>query len=169
MRTRSIRSGLLAASVALAGYVALPGCASNPAERASGWAYHETGAAGAEEAAVRTVLREQVAAWNAGSVRGFMEGYAQTDSLRFASGGNVRRGWQQALDAYERGYPNPAAMGTLRFDSLDVRVLSPEHALAFGRWQLQRAGDAPWGWFTLLLQKRPEGWRVVHDHTSAGP
>lgn len=78
-------------------------------------------------AAIRAVLDAQVAAWNEGSVRAFMDGYAQTDSLRFASGGNVRTGWQATLDGYERSYPDGAAMGTLRFDSLDVQVLSLIH------------------------------------------
>ncbi len=116
---------------------------------------------------IRAVLDAQVTAWNDGSLRGFMEGYLQSDSLRFASGGNVRKGWQAALDSYERGYPDRAAMGTLRFDSLDVRLLSPTWGLVFGRWHLQRAEDEPNGLFTLLLEKRPEGWRVVHDHTSS--
>ena len=116
---------------------------------------------------VRAVLDAQVAAWNRGAVRGFMDGYARTDSLRFVSGGTVRMGWQAALDGYERGYPDAEAMGTLRFDSLDVQVLAPEWAMVFGRWHLQRAADAPNGLFTLLFHKRPEGWRIVHDHTSA--
>jgi ketosteroid isomerase-like protein len=119
-------------------------------------------------AAVRAVLDAQVEAWNAGSVRGFMDGYAQTDSLRFASGGNVRTGWQATLEGYERGYPDGAAMGTLRFDSLDVQVLSPRWAVVFGRWRLDRAEDAPNGLFTLLFERRSEGWRIVHDHTSSG-
>lgn len=116
---------------------------------------------------IRAVLDAQVAAWNAGSLRGFMDGYARTDTLRFASGGTVRHGWQAALDGYESGYPDRAAMGTLRFDSLDVQGLAPGWAMVFGRWHLQRAADAPNGLFTLVLNKRPEGWRVVHDHTSS--
>ena len=59
------------------------------------------------------MLDAQVAAWNAGSVRGFMDGYARTDSLRFASGGTVHTGWQATLDRYRRSYPDHAAMGTL--------------------------------------------------------
>jgi ketosteroid isomerase-like protein len=117
--------------------------------------------------AIRAVLDAQVTAWNRGSLRGFMEGYARTDSLRFASGGNVRTGWQAALDGYERGYPDTEAMGTLHFDSLDVQVLAPAWAVVFGRWRLQRTTDAPNGLFTLLFHRRPEGWRIVHDHTSS--
>lgn len=122
----------------------------------------------ADADAIRAVLDAQVEAWNGGSLRGFMDGYARTDTLRFASGGTVRRGWQAALDGYERGYPDRAAMGTLRFDSLDVLGLAPDWAVVFGRWRLEREADAPNGLFTLVLNKRPEGWRVVHDHTSAG-
>ena len=118
-------------------------------------------------AEIRAVLDAQVAAWNEGSVRGFMEGYAQTEDLRFASGGTVRTGWQATLEGYERGYPDGAAMGTLRFDSLDVKVLAPTWAVVFGRWRLDRSEDTPNGLFTLLFERRPEGWRVVHDHTSS--
>lgn len=121
----------------------------------------------ADEDSIRALLDAQMDAWNEGSLRGFMNGYARTDTLRFASGGTVRYGWQAALDGYERGYPDRAAMGTLRFDSLDVLGLAPDWAVVFGRWHLQREADAPNGLFTLLLNKRPEGWRVVHDHTSA--
>lgn len=121
----------------------------------------------ADEDSILSVLGAQVEAWNEGSIRGFMDGYARTDTLRFASGGTVRRGWQAALDGYERGYPDRAAMGTLRFDSLDVLGIAPDWAVVFGRWHLQREADAPSGLFTLVLNKRPEGWRIVHDHTSS--
>lgn len=123
-----------------------------------------------DAAAVRAVLDAQVAAWNAGDLEGFMAGYARTDTLRFASGGSVRYGWQATLDGYRRGYPDRAAMGTLAFENLDIRVLSPRHALAFGGWRL-RYPDQPdaAGLFTLLLERAGADapWRVVHDHTSS--
>ena len=127
----------------------------------------------AEEArtSIRQVLEEQVAAWNRGDVEGFMEGYWRSDSLRFASGGDVRRGWQTTLEAYRRNYPDRAAMGTLAFEDLDVRMLSPSWAVVFGGWRLRREGGLPElsGLFTLLFE-RPSAdaaWRIVHDHTSA--
>ena len=46
-------------------------------------------------------------------------------------------------------------------------VLAPDAALAFGRWRLQREKDEPAGLFTLVLRKTSEGWRIIHDHTSA--
>jgi ketosteroid isomerase-like protein len=125
--------------------------------------------AGAAAAAVRAVLAEQVTAWNRGDLEAFMQGYVQTDSLRFASGGTVQRGWQTTLDRYRRTYPDGQAMGTLAFEDLDVRILGPRWAVVFGRWQLAREAGLPdlGGLFTLLFERRPEGWRIVHDHTSS--
>lgn len=125
----------------------------------------------AVNAAVRAVLDAQVAAWNTGDIRGYMAGYARTDSLVFLSGTDVRIGWETALTAYLRGYPGPEAMGLLAFDDLRVQPLSAGHALAWGRWSLRRDGplDAqPAGLFTLLFARTPAGWRIVHDHTSGG-
>ncbi len=120
-----------------------------------------------DEAAIRAVLQQQVEAWNQGDIDAFMDGYARTDSLRFASGGAVHTGWQATLDRYHRTYPDRAAMGTLTFDLRAVRVLSAQWAVVFGGYQLERAEDRPSGLFTLLFEKRPEGWRIVHDHTSS--
>ena len=128
----------------------------------------DAGGRAADEAAIRALLQQQVEAWNQGDIDAFMDGYARTDSLRFASGGAVQIGWQATLDRYHRTYPDRAAMGTLTFDLRSVRVLSERWAVVFGGYQLERAEDRPSGLFTLLFEKRPEGWRIVHDHTSAG-
>ncbi len=116
---------------------------------------------------VRAVLDAQVEQWNAGSVRGFMAGYANTDSLMFLSGGTVRRGYEEALYAYIRNYPSTAAMGTLSFSDLHIQPLSPDYAHVWGHWSLRRESDAPGGLFTLLFSRTARGWKVVHDHTSS--
>lgn len=97
-----------------------------------------------------------------------MAGYAPTDDLRFASGDTVTYGWRATLERYKAHYPDRAAMGTLTFTDIQVTVLAPDAALAFGRWSLERAHDRPHGLFTLTLKKLPAGWRIIQDHTSAG-
>ena len=121
------------------------------------------------EEQVRAVLQRQVAEWNRGNLSGFMETYAKSDSTRFASGADVSLGWKTVFGRYRKNYGDRATMGTLSFSELEVTVFSPDAALAFGRWHLRREQTerANSGLFTLVLRKLPEGWRIVHDHTSA--
>ena len=123
----------------------------------------------ADEAAneIKTLLEAQAEAWNAGDIEAFMAGYWKSDELRFASGGTVTYGWAGTLANYENRYPTPEKMGQLTFSGLDIRVLSDTFVLAFGRWELGREGLDIGGFFTLLFEKRPEGWRIVADHTSS--
>ena len=126
---------------------------------------------GADEIAaeIRAVLDAQVADWNAGNIRGFMNGYSRSDSLRFISNGTMRTGWQNSLYAYVRNYPDQASMGTLSFEDLHVQVLSPDAVLVVGRYRLVRDDDEPLGLFSLIVVKEDDGWRIIHDHTSSSP
>jgi ketosteroid isomerase-like protein len=119
------------------------------------------------QAAIRTLLDAQARAWNAGEIEGFMAGYWKSDQTEFAGAGGMLRGWQAVLDRYRRTYPDRKAMGQLTFSDLEITVLSRDAAYIVGRWQLEREGDRPGGIFTLIVRKFPEGWRIVHDHTSA--
>jgi ketosteroid isomerase-like protein len=116
---------------------------------------------------VLAVMERQVAGWNSGSIEKFMDGYERSDSLRFASGGSVTYGWYTMLERYRRSYSSAEKMGTLEFTDIAVTVISPSAALVFGTWTLHRAHDAPTGLFTLVFRKTENGWRIVHDHTSA--
>jgi ketosteroid isomerase-like protein len=116
---------------------------------------------------IRSVLQAQQDAWNRGDIDGFMNGYARSTSTVFISGDTVRRGWQTVRDRYRKKYSSRAKMGTLMFSDLEITLLSSDSAVASGRWKLKRANDQPHGRFTLILKRLPEGWRIVHDHTSA--
>ncbi len=59
-------------------------------------------------------------------------------------------------------------MGKLEFSGLRVEVLGQEAAFVRGVWKLTMSdGKTPHGLFTLVFRKFPEGWKIVHDHTSA--
>jgi ketosteroid isomerase-like protein len=120
-------------------------------------------------AGVESVLGAQAEAWNRGDIAGYMEGYWKSDSLLFTSGGNVRRGWTETFAKYSASYDTPEKMGKLSFSDLEVHHPSTGAAWVFGRWKLDRRGDSPGGVFSLVLKKFPEGWRIVHDHTSSDP
>jgi uncharacterized protein (TIGR02246 family) len=117
--------------------------------------------------AIEGLLAAQRTAWNEGDLDGFMAGYLRDTSLSFASGGEVQRGWERTMARYRTRYPDPAAMGTLAFHIQEVRPISADAALVLGGFELTETPRAGTGVFTLLVQRRPEGWRIVHDHTSA--
>ncbi len=119
------------------------------------------------ESAVRQVLDAQLTAWNNGNIEDFMETYWHSEKLRFASGGTVRVGWEATRERYLNKYPDRDAMGTVRFKIHAVEVLSPDSAVAFGEWQLQRESGDLSGLFTLILRRIDDRWVIVHDHTSS--
>lgn len=116
---------------------------------------------------IRAVIRAQENAWNRGDIDGFMLGYARGRSIVFVSGDNVRRGWRTVRARYRKKYSDRAKMGRLRFSDLEIRMLAPDAAIVLGRWRLIRANDQQRGRFTLIFRRLPDGWRIVHDHTSA--
>jgi ketosteroid isomerase-like protein len=120
-------------------------------------------------AQIRTVLQAQQDAWNRGDIDAFMTGYARSASTVFISEDTIRRGWETVRNRYREKYSDRAKMGTLTFTDLEITLLSADSAVALGRWKLKRANDEPHGRFTLILKRVPEGWRIVHDHTSAAP
>jgi len=120
-----------------------------------------------ERANIRDLLIAQAEAWNRGDIGGFMEGYWKSDQTTFSGSSGVSRGWQALLERYRRNYPDRAAMGRLTFSDLEITMLSRGAALVLGRWQLETATGHPGGVFSVVLRKLPQGWRIIHDHTSA--
>ena len=111
----------------------------------------------------------QVEAWNRGDLDGFMAGYWKSPDLVFFSNGTETRGWQATLDRYRARYQGDGKqMGTLDFPELEILTLGPEAAMARGRWRLKMPdGKELSGMTSVIFRKLPEGWRIVHDHSSA--
>ena len=117
--------------------------------------------------AIEAVLTAQQQAWNRGNVEAFLDGYWRSPELTFSGSSGISRGWDNVLSRYKKNYPDRAAMGTLDFSNLEFRFLGPDAALVLGRWHLRREKDELGGVFSLVWQRFPEGWRIIHDHTSA--
>jgi ketosteroid isomerase-like protein len=134
---------------------------------ASATAFAEN-ASEADKSAIRDLLARQVDSWNRGDLQGFMAGYWKSPELSFISGATETRGWEQTLERYRKKYQGGGKeMGKLDFFDFRVEMLGPQSAFVRGHWHLQmKNGQEPRGLFTLILRKFPEGWRIIHDHTS---
>lgn len=121
--------------------------------------------AGADQAAIRSVLDKQVAAWNEANIDEFMKSYWKSDSILFI-GSKVTSGWDSTLARYKKSYPDKAAMGQLRFEIMRMDYISSDSYLVTGKFFLTREKDNPHGIFTLLFKKKNGSWVIVYDHTS---
>jgi uncharacterized protein (TIGR02246 family) len=121
------------------------------------------------EPAVRAVLDRQVDAWNRGDIEVFMTTYLDSPELTFSGREGVTRGYRPVLERYRKRYATRDAMGRLEFAEIEIRMLGDSAALVLGRFHLTRSdaggGDAT-GRFTLVLRNTPDGWKIIHDHTS---
>jgi len=121
------------------------------------------------KAAIRDVLMRQVDAWNAHNLERFLDGYWHSPELTFFSGNDVTRGWKETLERYRAKYQSAGReMGKLDFYDLEVNVLAPDAAVVYGHWRLTMSDPKKnsGGLFTLVFRKFPDGWKIVHDHTS---
>ncbi|HEY6232679.1 MAG TPA: AtzH-like domain-containing protein [Pyrinomonadaceae bacterium] len=150
---------LLLAGLLIVTTLALPLSAQQSADQAQ--RYNKTATA------IRAVIAAQAEAWNRGDIEGYMAGYWRSPETVFISGDNVTRGWQTALERYEKNYSSREKMGTLTFSELEITSISNDTAVVLGRWHLKRTQDEPHGRFTLIFRKTRQGWRIVHDHTSS--
>jgi uncharacterized protein (TIGR02246 family) len=124
-------------------------------------------AGAADKTAILAVLHAQEAAWNRGDVDAFLKGYWHSPQLTFSGSSGISRGWDGVLARYKKTYPDRAAMGHLDFSELEFRFLGPDAALVLGHWHLKREKADIGGVFSLVWQRFPEGWKIIHDHTSA--
>ncbi len=122
------------------------------------------------EEEIESMLTASAGAWNAGDLEGFLEDYSTRPGMTFLGGSGRIRGIDEVRERYRGSYWAPGAeRDSLRFEDLEVRPLGPDHALATGRYVLHRPEEertTTTGWFTLVLEREAEGWRIVHDHSS---
>jgi ketosteroid isomerase-like protein len=115
-------------------------------------------------------LTRAAADWNRGDLEGFVSDYAPESTTTFVDGYRPRRGFKYIHDRYGLRFQPGVRRDSLHFEEIEARSLSPALALVTGRFILQRGGQTTAsGPFTLVMELRPEGWRILHDHTSSDP
>jgi ketosteroid isomerase-like protein len=119
-------------------------------------------------AAADTLLGESAAAWNAGDLDGFLYWYRRGPTTTYIGSSGLLHGWDAIRARYAPTFEPDAARDSLRFEDLETRPLGPGLGLATARYVLF-LGDSitSEGVFTLVLEETAEGWRIVHDHSSA--
>ncbi len=121
-----------------------------------------------ESTAIVSLLETSTGGWNRGDLDAFLVPYAE--DATFVGSRGLLRGKPAIRAQYVASYFGAGRVrGTLNFRDIEVRMLGPRSALAVGRYVVTERGagqaDAT-GLFSLALERRPEGWRIIHDHSS---
>ena len=121
--------------------------------------------------AIRAVLDKQVIDWNRGDLGAFATGYKNSPDILFM-GSKISRGYGQMVDTYRKNYSTKEKMGTLSFANLEVQPLDEHFATVTGNFHLERTtagGGNSDGYFLLVVEKTPDGWKIVRDSTTVPP
>jgi beta-aspartyl-peptidase (threonine type) len=125
-----------------------------------------------DRAMITQLITSQQVSWNKGDIDTFVEAYWHSPDLTFSGASGVQRGFEAVRARYKKVYPDHSTMGQLDFSDLEFRFIGNDAALVLGHWHLTRekaVGGDIGGVFSLVWQRFPEGWRIIHDHTSAVP
>ena len=116
--------------------------------------------------AIKKMLSNQQECWNNGDIDGFMQGYWQSEKLIFTSlKHKPTHGWNNTLERYKNSYPTKFSMGELKFEILDLNLISTTTATLKGKWKIHREKDNPNGIFWLDINKFDKDWLITKDST----
>ena len=124
-----------------------------------------------DRAALTSSFQEQFSrsadAWNRGDLEAFLSDYAADSLTSFVSGGHLHKGMDFIRQNYAPRFAPGATRDSLRFEEFNVRPLSPTLSLVTARFILHNTeGTTASGPFTLVMERRSDGWKILHDHTS---
>ena len=115
---------------------------------------------------IKKILSSQQECWNNGDIDGFMQGYWNSEKLVFTSlNHKPAYGWKNTLERYKNSYPTKSSMGELRFEILNLKLISKTTATLKGKWELIRQKDHPNGLFWLDIEKFDNNWLITKDYT----
>ena len=116
--------------------------------------------------AIALISQSCADAWNRGDLDGFLQPYDDSGRLVFVSTSVIRSAAELEQKYKKRYGAGGADFGKLSFSELQVEELVPGLARAWGKWTVQEKSKKSSGWFTLILQKEENRWRIIHDHSS---
>jgi len=115
---------------------------------------------------IKKILSSQQECWNNGDIDGFMQGFWNSEKLVFTSlNHKPAYGWKNTLERYKNSYPTKSSMGELKFEILNLKLISKTTATLKGKWELIRQNDHPNGLFWLDIEKFDNNWLITKDST----
>jgi len=136
---------------------------------AGAFSVSRTAAADDGSGPILDLVQEMQNQWNAGNIDAYLAVYDPGNATTVIFGNTVLKGWSALAETFKAAYPDPVRMGRYRVESTAVEFLTPELALASGRFRHEFPDLIVNGAYTQVFRRTEEGrWRIVHEHTSRG-
>jgi ketosteroid isomerase-like protein len=155
-RTRKV---IRRAASVIAAIAVLGGCAGQMRSgSASGFA--------TDAAAITAIFDTTAVGWNRGELPVYLSAYVDTATAMGSTG--LVRGVQGIEGQMRAGFWRTGRpLQVLSYDHLEIRPIGPDQAIATGQYILTGGGRPNrTGWFSTIWVRTPNGWRMVHDHSS---
>lgn len=116
-----------------------------------------------DENAIKNLLETQRQAWNKYDLEGFMQGYWQSEQLKFYGSNGVTYGWKNTLERYKKAYPSKEHVGTLNFTIKEISKIDRNSYYVMGAYHLERSIGNANGIFMIVLKKIHGEWKIIAD------
>ena len=117
---------------------------------------------------ILAVMQKSADDWNRGDLQAFASSYKNSPDILLI-GKTIDRGYDSMLQTYRTYYGTKEKMGVLTYSELEVQPLDDKFATATGRFHLERTaaggGNAD-GFYLLVFEKTPQGWKIIRDDST---
>jgi micrococcal nuclease len=124
------------------------------------------------ESEIRAQVSRYAAALSRGEPRAIADLYRRGGPVSSAGDGEITVGWSEVLRLYQ-AFVQRFGRIAMEVDSLTVSPVGRDGAVAVFRYRWRGSGEpdsaGQRGAMTLVYERTPQGWRIVHDHTSSLP
>jgi ketosteroid isomerase-like protein len=117
---------------------------------------------------IKAVMQKSAEDWNRGDLNAYVACYKNSPDILLI-GATIDRGYDSMLQIYRTYYGTKEKMGVLNYSELEVQSLDSKFATATGHFHLERTaagGGSIDGFYLLVFEKTPQGWKIIRDDST---
>jgi ketosteroid isomerase-like protein len=116
---------------------------------------------------ISAMMEKSATAWNDGKLDVFVSDYLAGTGTTFIGRSGIVRGPEAIKAVYAPRFAPGGVRDSLHFENIEVDVLAPGVVNTIAWYVLTRKDSVvARGPTSLVMRRTPDGWKIVHDHSS---
>ncbi len=113
------------------------------------------------------MMTQSARSWNTGNLDAFVNDYEADTTTTYIGRTGVARGRAAIRAVYAPRFAPGGVRDSLSFENVEVDLLAPDVANVIAYYRLMRRDSTTArGPTSLVMRRRDNRWRIVHDHSS---